>query len=78
MKESTIAISVNFQGIMEGLSNVLEEVAGEPTGFALLVFTEGRASYGSNCQREEVVKELKKLIDFWENGMPDLKAHEVQ
>ena len=78
MKESTIKVSKEMQTVATVVSRILEEIAGEPMGFALVVFTEGRASYISNCKREEVIQELKTLLSYWDAGMPDVKAHDVQ
>lgn len=77
MKESTIKISQNAQGLAKGVHDALEELAGEPMGFLMLVFTEGRATYLSNVDRKVSVREMKHLLDLWEKGMPDIPAHEV-
>ena len=78
MKESTIKVSKEMQTVATVVSRILEEIAGEPMGFTLVVFTEGRASYVSNCKRGEVIQELKTLLSYWDAGMPDVKAHDVQ
>ena len=79
MKQSTIEISKSLQTVAQALAEGFEEIAGEPVGFALIVFTEGRASYVSNVNdRPAVISEIKKLLAYWEAGMPDIKAHEVK
>lgn len=78
MKESTLRVSRHLQAIAQGLSEILEEISGEKLGFTLLVFTEQRAQYVSNCKREESVAEIKHLLELWDKGQPDIPAHEVQ
>ena len=73
----TKAVSLSLQHIAEMLDNALNDAAGEPTGFALVVFTPERAQYVSNCDREDVVKGLKELLELWEHGMPDVPAHKA-
>lgn len=49
-------------------------------GFSLIVFQtadNSRSSYISNCNREDVTGAMKELLDRWEEGMPDIPAHEV-
>lgn len=75
MKESTIKVSHAMQGLAQGIAEVLDDIAGERVAFALIVYTEGRASYVSNATREESVRELKLLLEHWENGTPDIPAH---
>lgn len=77
MSDAMIKVSQSLQGIASGLSDVLNEVAGKKVGFTLLVYTEGRASYISNCDRSQVIEEMKSLIEKWESGMPDIPAHKV-
>ena len=60
------------------LDKDIERAAGERVGFTLLVFTEGRASYISTVQRDVSVQEIKRLLGIWEQGMPDVPAHEYR
>lgn len=75
MKPSTIALSRELQSIASGLDAAIEAAAGERIAFALLVFTEGRASYISTCSRDQSVREIKHLLEIWEQGMPDIPNH---
>ncbi len=77
MNEATIKLSQNMQGIAQGLDDVIRDIAREQIGFALVVFTEGRASCVSNCDRAEIVQQLKDLLDIWDQGMPDIPAHKL-
>ena len=75
-----ILISRELQVIAAEISERLEEVAGERVEFSLLVFNAregGRMNYVSNCDRGEVVKAMRSLLEGWGAGMEDIKAHEV-
>lgn len=78
MKNSAaFRLSQRLQDIAHDLQVVINEAAGEPVGFTLLVFTPGRASYISTVAREESVREIKHLLTIWESGVEDTPAHEV-
>lgn len=76
MKPGTLALSHELKGIASSLDKMIEAAAGERVAFTLLVFTEGRASYISTANREDSVHEIKHLLDIWEQGMPDIPAHD--
>lgn len=78
MKLGTVALSEHLQDIARELDRRIKEVAGERVAFTLLVFTEGRASYISTAARAESVREIRHLLELWEQGMPDIPAHEVR
>ena len=74
-------ISESLRGVADGLDEALEEIAGQKMQFSLIVFQtepDSRMNYISNCQRDDVVAAMKSLLDGWEQGMPDIKAHELQ
>lgn len=68
-------VSEEMQSLARKLDQMIEEVAGEPVAFTLLIFTEPRASYISSAPREQSVQEIKHLLSLWEQGMPDVPAH---
>lgn len=76
MKHSTLALSRELQGIARNLDKAIESAAGERVAFTLVVFTEDRASYISTAPRPDSVREMKSLIGYLEQGMPDVPAHE--
>lgn len=78
MRTATIRLSEGLQDIAKRLDKDIECAAGERVGFTLLVFTEGRASYISTVQRDVSVQEIKRLLGIWEQGMPDVPAHEYR
>ena len=77
MSNPTIALSQNMEKIAKDLDTAIEEAAGQRVAFALFVFTPNRASYISTAKRQEVITEIKKLLSYWEQGMPDIPAHEI-
>lgn len=77
MKESTLKVSRDLQGIADNLDKAITASAGERMGWSLVVFTEGRASYISNCSRPEVIEAMKWLLTAWGEGLPDIPAHEI-
>lgn len=73
-------VSKKLRDFAKTLGPQIEEMAGQPMGFALLIFSpvEGeRMSYISNCDRAQMHQALKSLIIGWEAGMPDIPAHKV-
>ncbi len=79
MSGAAIKVSRRLQDLAKELSQHLNGVAGEPVSFSLFVWTEGRCNYVSNStDRAEIKKALKSVIDGWDQGMPDIPAHEVR
>ena len=72
------ALSHDMQRIATDLDKAIERSAGERVAFTLIVFTPGRASYVSNADRAECVREIRHLLDLWDQGMPDVPAHDVE
>jgi len=73
-------VSEQLRDIADELDKRLLDVAGQSMNFSLLIFQaeEGsRMNYISNCERDSVLQALKSLVHGWEQGMPDIKAHEV-
>lgn len=68
-------VSELLPGVAKKLEAMLEDVAGEPLAFTLIIYTEPRASYISNADRSLCVQEIKHLLDLWDHGMPDVPAH---
>jgi len=74
-------VSQNMQKLAKYVSRKIDKVAGKHMAFSLLVFNidaNSRMNYCSNCSREDVHKALKSLLDSWDEGMPDIPAHEIQ
>ncbi len=74
-----ILISKNLRSIADELKEKLSSIAGENIKFSLVVFNneqDARLNYISNCDRSDVLKVFKTLVEGWEKGMPDIPAHE--
>lgn len=72
-----IKIAQSLQAVAKDLDLALRVVAGERVNFSLLVWTEGRTQYVSNCERESVARALEETLLRWRQGMPDVPAQEV-
>lgn len=77
MSQTAIKLSQQLQEIAQDLDNAIERAAGDRIAFTLLVFTGGRASYISTAARADSIREIKFLLELWEQGMPDVPAHDV-
>jgi hypothetical protein len=77
-----IRISMAAQDVAAALDDVLERIAGKRLGFVLLTFSldveHHRPTYVSNCDREQMKWAMRRLLDLWDEGMPDIPAHEVK
>ena len=78
MNDGALRISHAGQAIAKAVDDMLLAVAKEPVGFSLFMWTDGRAQYVSNADREEVVKAMEECLQRWREGMPDIPAHEVR
>jgi predicted transcriptional regulator len=74
---SAIQLSKDLKDIAKRLDAMIEQSAGQRVAFTLMVYTDGRASYLSTASREDGIREMKKLIELWEAGMPDIPAHKI-
>jgi hypothetical protein len=80
MSSPDIKISKNLQAVAKRLTDELDGIAGEHVAFSLIVFNTqpgSRMNYVANCERTEVMGAMKSLLLKWENGMPDMNAHEI-
>ena len=75
---ASFKLSKELSKIANNLDKEIKEAAGERIAFTLIVFTTGRASYISSCDRKDSIREIKHLLELWDNDMPDAKAHDVQ
>lgn len=75
MSAAAVAISLAMEEIARRLSAELDQVAGEHVMFTLVCFTPGASNYLSNTCRDDSIRELKRLLEQWESGMPDVPVH---
>lgn len=76
-----IELSLHFKEFIQLIDDSIMQIVGDKRGFCLVVFNledKGYSQYGSNCDRDEVMRALKGLIELWEQGIPDIPAHERQ
>ena len=73
----TTRVSEKLKSIAKRIDTLIKNAAGERVGFMLIVYTPERASYISSIARKENIKQMKAIIELWESGEPDVKAHEV-
>jgi len=82
ISETDAIISVNLKRIFSDLIEELDEITGKKDiGLSLVIFNHddnSRLNYISNCDRGEVIKVWKTLIDSWGKGMPDIPGHEYK
>ena len=68
-------LSVRLQDIAQALSEVLDEVAGEPVAFVLVLQADKIAQYISNASRQDGRELLQDLMDRWDAKRADIPAH---
>jgi len=63
-RREQIAVASVLQKIAVDLDDLLEELVGHRLGFALVVYTDGRTQYVSNCKREDNVAALDEYLAY--------------
>ena len=76
-RSPAIAVSRDLGRIARDLDRAIEKVAGQRVAFTLLIFTAGRANYISTAARPDSVREIRRLLEMWDAGMPDVPAHKI-
>ena len=68
-------LSVRLQDVAQSLSEVLDEIAGEPIAFVLVLQADKTAQYISNCSRADGRALIESLQARWNAGRADIPAH---
>ena len=68
-------LSVRLQAIAQALEDTLNEAAGEPCAFVLVLQADGVAQYVSNADREDGRELIESLLARWKAGRADIPAH---
>ena len=68
-------LSVRLQEIAQSLGEVLDDVAGEPIAFVLVLQADKTAQYISNCDRKDGRELIESLLARWKAGRADIPAH---
>ena len=79
-KPTDLQVSEALHEVFKTLLDELEERTGERPAASLVIFTAtpgGKINYISNCDRGDVVKAWTQMLKGWEDGMPDIPAHEI-
>ena len=77
MNRAGTKLSKCMQKLGHTIDSLIKKISGERIGFTLIVYTEERASYISNVDRKDAIREINFLLECWEKEMPDIKAHDV-
>jgi len=72
---SSARLSIRLQDIAQSLAEVLDEVAGEPVPFVLVLQADKVAQYISNCDRKDGRELIESLLARWKAGRADIPAH---
>jgi len=70
-KKPDVQTSLSLERIAQKLSKELNDNVGCDAGYCLMflnVHEKSRVNYIYNCSKESVIKELKKLLKYWEDG----------
>lgn len=68
-------LSVRLQDVAQSLAEVLDEIAGEPIAFVLVLNADKTAQYISNCDRKDGRELIESLLARWKAGRADIPAH---
>lgn len=68
-------VSLRLQDVAAGLSDILEEIAGEPIAFVLVVSVDKTAQYISNASRADGTEMIESLLARWKAKRADIPAH---
>ncbi len=68
-------LSVDLQDIAARLHTLLEQSAGEPCAFVLVVQADKVAQYVSNTDRKDGSELIESLLARWKAGRADIPAH---
>ena len=72
---ASLNLSLRLQDIAQSLEDALQEVAGEPVPFALVLQADKVAQYVSNCSRADGIELIESLLVRWKAGRADIPAH---
>jgi hypothetical protein len=72
---ASMKLSVDMQAIGAALSELLDDIAGEPIPFVLILQADNISQYLSNCDRKDGRQLLEDLLERWKAGRADIPAH---
>ena len=68
-------LSLRLQDIAKALAEGLEDIAGEPIAFVLMLNADNVTQYISNCDRQDGVELIEGLLARWKANRADIPAH---
>lgn len=68
-------LSIALQAIAGGVQDALQDAAGEPVAFVLVLQVGGVAQYVSNASRADGTELIESLLARWKAGRADIPAH---
>lgn len=72
---ASLRISIHGQAIAAAVSETLDQIAGEPVAFVLIISADNVAQYLANCSRKDGVDLIESLLARWKAGRADIPAH---
>lgn len=72
---ASLKLSLRLQDVASSLADVLEEIAGEPIAFVLVLSADKTAQYISNASRADGRALIEDLLSRWKAGRADIPAH---
>lgn len=72
---ASMRISIQGQAIASALSETLEQIAGEPVAFVLVISADNVAQYLANCSRKDGTDLIESLLERWKAKRADIPAH---
>lgn len=72
---ASMKLSIQAQALATALSKTLEDIAGEPVGFVLVMSVDDVAQYVANVERKDGKEILEDLLNRWKAGRADIPAH---
>lgn len=72
---ASLKFSLQAQQLASALNETLEQIAGEPVAFVLVVSTDKVAQYVANCERKDGRELLESLLQRWQANRADIPAH---
>lgn len=75
MTNQAIAVSLRLQDIASSIAEVLQDAAGEPIAFVLVVSVDRTSQYVSNASRADGTELIESLLARWKANRADIPAH---
>ena len=75
MTAAHLPLSIALQDLAGSIHNALQDAAGEPVAFVLVLQTGVVAQYISNTTRADGTDLIESLLARWKAGRSDIPAH---